>query len=73
MVIFEKRNAAWPRELIPVAMQKISAFVPLTYVVNLLRGMWIGHPWGSHLLDVAVLAGMLLSGVIISVKTFRWE
>jgi ABC-2 type transport system permease protein len=66
-------GAAWPRELMPATVQKISAFIPLTYVVNLLRGLWIGHPWGDHLLDVGVLVGMLLVGTIVSVKTFRWE
>jgi ABC-2 type transport system permease protein len=71
MLIFS--GAAWPSELMPAAMQKVSAFVPLTYVVNLLRGLWIGEAWGDHLLDVGVLAGMLLVGIIVSVKTFRWE
>ena len=66
-------GAAWPRELMPAAVQKISAFLPLTYVVTLLRGLWVGEPWGKHLLDVGVLAGMLVLGIIISVKTFRWE
>lgn len=66
-------GAAWPRELMPATVQKLSAFLPLTYVVNLLRGLWIGEPWGIHLLDVGVLAGMLLVGVIVSSKTFRWE
>jgi ABC-2 type transport system permease protein len=66
-------GAAWPRELMPAAVQKISAFLPLTYVVTLLRGLWVGEPWGKHLLDVGVLAGMLILGIIISVKTFRWE
>jgi ABC-2 type transport system permease protein len=60
-------------ELLPVAVQKVSTFIPLTYVVNLLRGLWVGEPWGQHLLDVGVLAGMLLLGIIISAKTFRWE
>jgi ABC-2 type transport system permease protein len=60
-------------ELLPAAVQKVSAFMPLTYVVDLLRGLWIGEPWGKHLLDVGVLAGMLLLGVIVSAKTFRWE
>jgi ABC-2 type transport system permease protein len=60
-------------ELLPAAVQKVSAFMPLTYVVNLLRGLWTGEPWGKHLLDVGVLAGMLLLGIIVSVKTFRWE
>ena len=60
-------------ELLPAAVQKVSAFIPMTYVVNLLRGLWVGEPWGKHLLDVGVLAGMLLLGAIVSAKTFRWE
>jgi len=66
-------GAAWPRELMPTAVQKISAFFPLTYVVNLLRGLWVGETWGSHLPDIAILVGMLVLGIIISAKTFRWE
>ncbi len=66
-------GAGWPRELMPASVQQISAFVPLTYVVNLLRGLWVGESWGLHLLDVGVLAGMLLIGIIISTRTFRWE
>ncbi|MBK9096294.1 MAG: ABC transporter permease [Anaerolineae bacterium] len=60
-------------ELLPAAVQKVSAFMPLTYVVNLLRGLWVGEAWGKHLLDVGVLAGMLVLGIIVSAKTFRWE
>ncbi len=59
--------------LLPPVVQKISAFMPLTYVVNLLTGLWTGQPWSDHLLDVGVLAGMLLVGIFISSKTFRWE
>jgi ABC-2 type transport system permease protein len=66
-------GAAWPRELMPVSIQNISAFLPLTYVVNLLSGLWNGQSWGNHLLDVGVLMGMLILGIAISVKTFRWE
>jgi ABC-2 type transport system permease protein len=60
-------------ELMPAAIQKVSTFIPLTYVVNLLRGLWGGESWGEHLLDVGVLVGMLLVGIFISAKTFRWE
>jgi ABC-2 type transport system permease protein len=66
-------GAAWPRELMPGAVKHISDFIPLTYVVNLLRGLWNGEPWGSHLLDIGVLAVMLVLGVVISARTFRWE
>jgi hypothetical protein len=42
-------------------------------VVNLLRGLWVGEAWSSHLLDAGVLAGMLIIGVVVSAMTFRWE
>jgi ABC-2 type transport system permease protein len=60
-------------EILPPAVQKVSAFIPLTYVVNLLRGLWIGETWGMHLLDAGVLTVLLVVGVLISFKTFRWE
>lgn len=66
-------GAGFPRELLPEAIKKVATFLPLTYVVNLLRGLWVGEAWSAHLLDVGVLLGMLLLGVIISAKTFRWE
>jgi len=65
--------AGFPREMLPDVAQKISTFLPLTYVVNLLRGLWAGQPWSQHTTDVAVLAFMLLAGVLISVRLFRWE
>jgi len=35
---------------------------------------FVGWPtMQRHLLDVGVLAGMLVLGIIISAKTFRWE
>jgi ABC-2 type transport system permease protein len=60
-------------ELLPAAVQKVSAFIPLTYVVNLLRGLWSGETWSMHTTDVIVLAAMLVGGVLISARTFRWE
>jgi len=55
-------GAFFSLKLLPAAIQKVSAFMPLTYVVNLLNGLWVGEPWGSHLLDVWRTAGMLLLG-----------
>jgi ABC-2 type transport system permease protein len=66
-------GAGFPRELLPETIIKVSTFLPLTYVVTLLRGLWIGDPWSLHLTEVLVLAGMLVLGVLISIKTFRWE
>ncbi len=66
-------GAGFPRELLPENILKISDFLPLTYVVTLLRGLWVGDPWSKHFSDVIVLAVILVAGVLISIKTFRWE
>lgn len=66
-------GAAWPRELMPTTVQKFAAFLPMTYVVNLLRGLWVGEAWGQHLMDVGVLIAMLVLGIVMAMKTFRWE
>lgn len=66
-------GAGFPRELLPESILKISTYLPLTYVVTLLRGLWVGDPWSKHLTDVLVLSAILVAGVVISLKTFRWE
>jgi ABC-2 type transport system permease protein len=66
-------GAGFPRELLPETIKKIANFLPLTYVVTLLRGLWVGDPWSKHLTDVLVLVVILVAGVLISIKTFRWE
>jgi len=66
-------GAGWPRELMPGAIVKISSFLPLTYVVNLLRGLWVGETWGQHTTDILILSVMMVVGAFVSVKLFRWE
>jgi ABC-2 type transport system permease protein len=66
-------GAGFPRELLPEGIRKISMFLPLTYVVNLLRGLWSGEAWSRHMTNGMVLAAILVVGVFISVRTFRWE
>jgi ABC-2 type transport system permease protein len=66
-------GAGFPRELLPEGVRKFSTFLPLTYVVTLLRGLWIGESWGMHVTEIVVLASMLVVGVLISAVTFRWE
>jgi ABC-2 type transport system permease protein len=66
-------GAGFPRELLPETIKKIGNFLPLTYVVNLLKGLWFGESWTSHLLDCGVLLVILILGTLISIKTFKWE
>jgi ABC-2 type transport system permease protein len=62
-----------PIEVLPPVLQAISRVVPLTYTVSLLRGIWHGQGWGSHLGDVAMLAVMFFFCIAASAKVFRWE
>jgi ABC-2 type transport system permease protein len=66
-------GAAIPREVLPVTVRKVAQVLPMTHVVNLLRGLWVGEPWGRHLTEVAVLALVAAAGLVVAVKTFRWE
>ncbi|GFP24715.1 ABC-2 type transport system permease protein [Candidatus Hakubella thermalkaliphila] len=66
-------GATFPWKMLPEGVQMVGHVLPLTYVVQLLQGLWFAEPWGEHLLKVAVLFGMLIVGVVVSAKTFRWE
>jgi len=66
-------GAAVPLEVLPEKVRQYTSLLPLTQVVKLLRGRWIGESWGQHWTEAGVLAAMLLVGVAVSAKTFRWE
>ncbi len=66
-------GATIPLEILPEGVRSVARFLPLTYVVNLLRGLWIGEAWSQLWTEVFVLAGLLVAGVVISILTFRWE
>ena len=66
-------GASIPLEVMPETIQRLADFLPLTYVVRLLRGLWFGDAWGEHLLETAVLAGVLLVCTALAARFFRWE
>jgi ABC-2 type transport system permease protein len=66
-------GATIPFELLPSGVQRIADFLPLTYVVKLMRGLWVGEPWSDLWLEVAVLTGILAVCGVISARFFRWE
>lgn len=51
----------------------ISPFLPVTYAVELLQGLWLGTPPGEFMLEIIILLGFLCLGLLIAVRTFRWE
>jgi ABC-2 type transport system permease protein len=66
-------GSAIPLEVLPQSVRNISRFLPLTHVVTLMRGLWAGEGWAEHLTEVAVLGGVLVVGIILSARFFRWE
>jgi len=66
-------GAGIPLEVMPPTIRRIADFLPLTYVVKLLRGLWFGETWGDHLLEVAVLGGILVLCTALAARLFRWE
>ena len=51
----------------------MARFVPLTYAVSLLAGIWQGDPWSAHLGDVAALVVVFAVCTVIASRVFRWE
>ena len=62
-----------PVESLPPMLQTLARALPLTYAVSLLRGIWHGEGWSSHVGDVTVLTLMFLVFTAVSAKVFRWE
>ena len=62
-----------PVDALPSGLQWVAKMLPMTYIVSLLRGIWIGESWFAHLGDLAALS---IAGVVcaaISARVFRWE
>ncbi len=53
-------GAGMPIEILPESIRHISNFLPLTYVVRLMRGLWFGDPLTAHWLEIGILAGITL-------------
>jgi ABC-2 type transport system permease protein len=66
-------GSAIPLEVLPQSVRNVSRFIPLTHVVTLMRGLWVGESWLKHLTETAVLGGVLAVGIVLSARFFRWE
>lgn len=62
-----------PIEALPRVLQIVANLSPLTYMVSLLQGIWVGEPWMAHLSDVGALVLAFFLCTAISAKVFRWE
>ena len=63
----------FPVTLLSPPLQTLAAWLPLTYAVSLLRGIWGGNAWLAHVNDVAALVFVFIVCTALSAKVFRWE
>lgn len=66
-------GATIPMEVMTPAIRTVSKFIPMTYVVTLLQGLWKGDSWSLHGTEVIVLSAILVVSAVVAVKVFRWE
>jgi ABC-2 type transport system permease protein len=62
-----------PVEALPPALGALARFLPFTYIVSLLQGIWMREPWLAHLGDLAALAAVFAVCTALSARWFRWE
>jgi ABC-2 type transport system permease protein len=62
-----------PIDVLPPALQTVSRFIPFTYAVNLMQGIWMGDGWLAHTGDLAALALVFVVCIALSSRVFRWE
>lgn len=62
-----------PIEAMPMWLQGLARLLPMTYVVSLLSGIWVGESWLSHLGDLAALAIIAAVCTALSARVFKWE
>ena len=66
-------GASLPLEMLPPGLRSVADFLPLTYVVKLMRGVWFGESWTSLRADVVVLSVILVVATALSARFFRWQ
>lgn len=66
-------GAGFPLELLPDSLKRVSNFLPLTYVVKLLRGLWFGKPVSELWLPILILGVILIICSLLAARFFRWE
>jgi ABC-2 type transport system permease protein len=66
-------GAGMPIEILPDSIRRVSDFLPLTYVVRLMRGLWFGDAFSAHWIEVGILAGITVAGGLLAARLFRWE
>ncbi len=66
-------GATLPLQFMPETIQNISKAFPLTYGIELVRGLWLGQSVFDFGLQILVLLGFFIVLGGLSLKMFKWE
>lgn len=66
-------GATLPLNFMPDSIQLISKFLPLTYGVDLMRGLWLGQSIQDFTLEIIVLCGLSFIFAFVSKVSFKYE
>ena len=66
-------GTAIPLELLPPAVKGVAQFIPLTYVLDLLKHAWLGQGSWPLSQDLAVLGGLAVGATALAAALFRWD
>ncbi|GGD66170.1 ABC transporter permease [Paenibacillus nasutitermitis] len=64
---------AMPLNIFPQFMQTISGWIPMTYFVELVQGVWDNQELASFGTELAVMGGFAVLMVLLAFILFRWE
>ena len=62
-----------PIDALPPVLGVIARFIPLTYAVSLMEGIWRGDSWLAHAGDLGALLLVFVICIALSSRLFRWE
>jgi len=71
MLIFS--GATIPYEAMPIVMQKVVNFLPLTQGIKILKSATLGLPIESMLIPIISMAAIAGICSFVSIKFFKWE
>jgi len=71
MLLFSGTTIPFP--VFPEAVQRAAAVLPLRHGIEILNAATLGEPLGGMLPQIGLLAAIAVAGIIVSLRTFRWD
>ncbi len=71
--MFFLSGATIPYEIMPKLLKNIAYIMPLTHGINVLKGVSLGNSLTNYLWQIIFLLIIGFIGIIVSVKTFRYD